>query len=757
MYRVPFSLHDGSDVAVLENESSRRTVIDPKGSPHGVCAQILMGCGASMDDPLGDGMDGSPVKIKVNKPRRFDMSNGIHVAYLNHAKVAMHLLFAHYDRDASGNIEPNELYEMMLNTMDMKEENKVKADTFDEDEFDFYGAAAGFESLQESTGIPTLEDVHDMMYAIGVQPSANALVQGGELLLHESLFIEWMLGGMRRSKEEREEFAKENEIQKKMVRFLDALGKMISRNVASVEFLFSNGSDGNGGGFIESDELYAILYKARTDSANVEMRASLFGEDPKKMGTPPMVPHEHLESFVRALDPGASPGATPKLYEAAFVDYLLRIFSQGPQKRRTAMRADPMLVSFCGLLAFIEKNALPAITATEGKGGGKSPMRTIALSSLFYEYDFDNDNSLNKSEITKLLRYCAKKGLYKLDSTDEDAVEKFMEAFDKDNDGYINHDEFVDFMSSSMEISREDRIGQFGHYAVLQQFVFDLVILFERFLKFAVGELTNLIKATRQDQKGNKSAPVTVPELRRLIMSCADSLNAAGLPEEVRRGASKPDEEDVQNFIQFMDKNGDGDLQQGELIESVLRAILQSSSSRKKAAKKAKGDSRKEITGFLSTIRAEVQRRVLRASAGGLFRRFDKTMKGEMTEGGIIFMIEGIATEHGKLCPWEDYQQKGGAGKLEGDHAARVFGQIFMDTMDEDGDGLLQEEEFVTYMAKTMMKEKAAEEMRKAAGASFDDFDLEDGIDSMDPDLKRNLMNEMFHVIELELPFIGTT
>ena len=57
----------------------------------------------------------------------------------------------------------------------------------------------------------------------------------------------------------------------------------------------------------------------------------------------------------------------------------------------------------------------------------------------------------------------------------------------------------------------------------------------------------------------------------------------------------------------------------------------------------------------------------------------------------------------------------------------------------------------------TGMKEKAAEEMRKAAGASFDDFDLEDGIDSMDPDLKRNLMNEMFHVIELELPFIGTT
>ena len=58
-------------------------------------------------------------------------------------------------------------------------------------------------------------------------------------------------------------------------------------------------------------------------------------------------------------------------------------------------------------------------------------------------------------------------------------------------------------------------------------------------------------------------------------------------------------------------------------------------------------------------------------------------------------------------------------------------------------------------MAKTMMKEKAAEEMRQAQGVSLDDFDMEDDVADMDPDLKRSLMSEMFHVLEMELPFIG--
>ena len=81
-------------------------------------------------------------------------------------------------------------------------------------------------------------------------------------------------------------------------------------------------------GYIESDELYAIMFKARKTRANVEMRAALLGEDPNSIGVPPLCDHEYLESFVRACDESAQNGETPKLSEDKFVQYLLNVFRQ---------------------------------------------------------------------------------------------------------------------------------------------------------------------------------------------------------------------------------------------------------------------------------------------------------------------------------------------------------------------------------------------------------------------------------------------
>jgi Ca2+-binding EF-hand superfamily protein len=457
-----------------------------------------------------------------------------------------------------------------------------------------------------------------------------------------------------------------------------------------------------------------------------------------------------LESFVRACDETAQIGETPKLYETAFVQYMLNVFKRGPQKRRQAMRADSMLVSLCGLLAFVEKNALPSMTSTERTGGGTSAMRTIALSSMFYEHDRDGDEQLNGSEFRKLIRACAKRENYKLGPQDEDGIEEFMQAFDKDNDGTISHNEWVDFMSTTMDIPKNDRIGKYGHYAMLQQYCFNTVELLERFLKYAVNELTNLLKQAR-NSKRDKSAPVTPPELQRLVTGCIDALQAAGLPEEVRRQAKDPKIEDLKNCIKFMDKNGDGELQQGEFLESCLKNIMQSSKSRKKATKKI--ESGKEINAFLAVIRAETQRRVLRTAAGVIFRRFDKSMKGEMTEKGILHMIEGIATHHEALPPWQDHAAVGSWQTTDGENPSVIFGKVFMDVMDEDGDGKLQEEEFVSYMAKTVMKTRAAEETRSGE-ITFDDFE-DQSVNGVTPEQKKLFLCEMLHIIEMDLPYIG--
>ena len=123
-----------------------------------------MGCGASIDDGVPNGLSsGKTSKIKVKRPRRFDAKSGLHDAFSKHARLSMYMLFAHYDFDASGQIDANELYQMMLDALPMHAKNKE----YDDDDFDLLAVALD----DVDSPVPTLEDVHDMMYAIGVEPT----------------------------------------------------------------------------------------------------------------------------------------------------------------------------------------------------------------------------------------------------------------------------------------------------------------------------------------------------------------------------------------------------------------------------------------------------------------------------------------------------------------------------------------------------------------------------------------------------------
>ena len=78
-----------------------------------------MGCGASVEggsNGASPSKGGGGSKIKVKRPRRFEAKNGLHDAFSTHAKLSMYMLFAHYDVDASGQIDANELYQMMLDS-----------------------------------------------------------------------------------------------------------------------------------------------------------------------------------------------------------------------------------------------------------------------------------------------------------------------------------------------------------------------------------------------------------------------------------------------------------------------------------------------------------------------------------------------------------------------------------------------------------------------------------------------------------------
>ena len=83
-----------------------------------------------------------------------------------------------------------------------------------------------------------------------------------------------------------------------------------------------------------------------------------------------------------------------------------------------------------------------------------------------------------------------------MEASDELSLSEFMHVFDKDNDGSVDHREFVDFMSGMMKMDRNDVVAQ-GEFGMLQWYVVESATLRVRFLSYAVTELATLVKAVR--------------------------------------------------------------------------------------------------------------------------------------------------------------------------------------------------------------------------------------------------------------------
>ena len=60
------------------------------------------------------------------------------------------------------------------------------------------------------------------------------------------------------------------------------------------------------------------------------------------------------------------------------------------------------------------------------------------------------------------------------------SLSDFMSVFDKDNDGSIDHTEFIDFMTGLMKLDRSSIIAQ-GEFGMLQWYVVESAKLRVRF------------------------------------------------------------------------------------------------------------------------------------------------------------------------------------------------------------------------------------------------------------------------------------
>lgn len=332
-----------------------------------------MGCGASIDENTFD----HSVNNQKGTNGRFNADGGLTDAQTNPALLSMHMLFATYDTDASGSIDATELLKMMKDVLEKTAPKKKKQQNKNwsswEDEM--------LSSAIQTTVVPTLRDVHEMMYAIGVEAVEDELSQSASLTIEESIFIDWMLGGMRRTSRERKAFGSENDVQRKMVAFLESLLKLVERNISGIKFMFSDqGDDDDSPGGIDGEELYALMYKVRGTPSLRRVRRTLLGIKDKKGKPPSMIDQTLVLRAVRQLDPKARAGSRPILNEAAFVNYMLGAFRKGANKRRIIFQRDEVVVWMCAVLEFIKETALPGMLSTErsdGGGASNNPMVSI--------------------------------------------------------------------------------------------------------------------------------------------------------------------------------------------------------------------------------------------------------------------------------------------------------------------------------------------------------------------------------------------
>jgi len=368
-----------------------------------------MGCGASIDE----GATADNINANRGQSNRFDAKSGLDDNNSKSALLSMHMLFATYDADAGGSIDATELLTMMKDVLEKtqskkkkKKKNKADSENWSSWENEMLSSALSAQSGSGSV-IPTLRDVHEMMYAIGVEATQDELGQQTQLSIEESVFIDWMLGGMRRSQAERDAFGAENDVQRKMVAFLEALLKLVERNVSGIKFMFSDqGDDDDTPGGIDGEELYALMFKARSAPALRRVRKALLGIKDKKKKPPQMLDQQHVLRAVRQLDPTARAGSRPVLSETAFINYMLGAFKQGAGKRRIIFQRDEVVVWMCAVLEFIKDTALPGMLSTErsdGGGASSNPMMSLALSSMVTEFDRDNDDKLNESEFRRMV------------------------------------------------------------------------------------------------------------------------------------------------------------------------------------------------------------------------------------------------------------------------------------------------------------------------------------------------------------------
>jgi len=285
------------------------------------------------------------------------------------------------------------------------------------------------------------------------------------------------------------------------------------------------------------------------------------------------------------------------------------------------------------------------------------------LHNLFSLYDTNGDGNIDAEELLKMLSDYGK--LTKSDIPTIHEVEVIIKSVDTNNDGLVQEDEFVDLVSAGI-----------GNDPNFEQFV---------------AEVTSVLGTVKTSRDGTAGL---ADNLRTLFNFYDRDGDGAVNAEELRNllsdfgrhtGSAAPTMEEIGTVMERIETDDKGQVP----LESFVKFIT------------VKVENNPAFASFVSEMRAVVEG-VKREKESGkvysgslevklhrLFRTYDVDGNGSIDAGEL----------HRLLC---DY------GKYTGS-AQPSLGEVtaFIKSVDKNGDGMLQEAEFVSFVARATERDSS--------------------------------------------------
>ena len=333
------------------------------------------------------------------------------------------------------------------------------------------------------------------------------------------------------------------------------------------------------------------------------------------------------------------------------------------------------------------------------------------LRSVFRRFDLDGDGHVSANEMEALIRALTDGGgLGSPDWGEERQVTpvqdaKFIvDALDEDKNGAIEEDEFVNWiklgLSRTIETrknyaKKNDRNHRLENFlgiieSIPAQEVDDILMS-----AVTKDQVEGVFNSFDQDNDGH----ITMDEIKSMFTELK-------LRTSIGTGSIQTDVDDAQTLMAALDADGNGQVEKEEFVEWVVRGLGRPLRARVAWANKSIRNRRLDhfLRAIMETASGSQRRSEQRRHLRKVFLKFDADEDGHITSDELIAMMTevrltvGVGSEDLSFAPQD---------------AQNIIG-----AMDSDGNGSIEEDEFVNWMNDGMTMPVS----KRAAFAARSDF-----------------------------------